>query len=57
MECFIVTQTKTNDTLSESINLLTSRIDAMATNQKIAQQVSHLTWPQGHLPGQPKTNP
>jgi len=37
----------------------------MATHQmamdtqitQIAQQVSHLSRPQGHLPGQPKTNP
>jgi len=65
MERFIVTQSKTNETLSESINLLTSRVNAMAAHQKtmdiqiaqIAQQVSHLSRPQGHLPGQPKTNP
>jgi len=24
---------------------------------QIAQRISHLSWPQGHLPGQPKTNP
>jgi len=62
MECFIATQTKTNETLSESINLLTSTIDAMAAHQKtmdtqIAQQVSHLSQPQGHPSGQPQTNP
>jgi len=34
MEHFIATQTKTNETLSESINLLTSRVDAMIAHQK-----------------------
>ena len=65
MECFIATQTKTNESLGESINLLTSRLDAMAAHQKtmdaqitqIAQYVSHLSQPQGHLPSQPETNP
>ena len=59
MECFIATQTKTNEGLGESINLLTTRIDAVATRQKkmdaqiarIAQQMSYLSRPQGHLPG------
>jgi len=58
MERFIATQSKTNESLSESINLLTSRIDAIATHQKtmdtqitqIAQQVSHMSRHQGHLP-------
>jgi len=65
MERFIATQTKTNESLSESINLLTSRLDAMTTHRKtmdtqitqIGQQVSHLSRPLGHLPGQPETNP
>jgi len=65
MECFIATQTTTNETLKESIHLLTSRVDAMAAHQKtmdtqiaqIAQQVSHLSRPQGQLPGQPEVNP
>jgi len=59
MERFIATQTKTNESLGESINLLTSKLDAMAMHQKImdgqiaqiAQQVSHLSRPQGQLPG------
>jgi len=34
MERFVATQTKTNEALSESINLLTSRVDAMASHQK-----------------------
>jgi len=34
MEHFIATQSKTNETLSESINLLTSRVDAIAAHQK-----------------------
>jgi len=54
----------TNETLNESINLLTSRVDAMIAHKKtmdiqiaqIAQQVSHLSRPQGYLPGQPETN-
>ena len=65
MERFIATQTTTNETLKESIHLLTSRVDAMAAHQKmmdtqiahIAQQVSHLSRPQGQLPGQPEVNP
>jgi len=65
MERFIETQTKNNKSLGESINLLTSRLDVMATHQKtkdgqiaqIAQHVSHLSRPQGHLPSQPETNP
>ena len=64
MERFITTQTKTNEVLSESINQLNSKFDSMATHQKmmdnqiaqIAQQVSHLSRPEGHLPGQPETN-
>jgi len=50
---FIGAQTKTNETLSASINQLNSKFDAMATHQKamdnqisqIAQQVSHLSRP------------
>ena len=65
MEHFIVTQTKNNESLGESVNLLTSRLDVMAAHQKtmdaqiaqIAQQVSHLSRPQGHLPSQPETKP
>jgi len=65
MERFIATQTKINESLGESINLLTSRLDALAVHQKtmdaqitqIAQQVSHLSRPQGDLPSQPETNP
>jgi len=34
MKRFIATQTKINKTLSELINLLISRIDAMAAHQK-----------------------
>ena len=65
MERFIVTQTKTNEVLSESVNQLNSKFDSMATHQKmmdnqiaqIAQQVNQLSRPQGHLPGQSETNP
>jgi len=65
MERFIATQTKTNEALGESINQLNSKFDAMTSHQKatdnqiaqIAQQMSHLSWPQGHLPSQPNTNP
>jgi len=65
MEHFIATETKTNEALSASINQLNSKSDVMATHQKaidtqiayIAQQVSHLLRPQGHLSGQPETNP
>ena len=65
MEQFIATQTKTNEALSASINQLNSKFDAMASHQKamdtqiaqLAQQVNHLSRPQGHLPGQPETNP
>jgi len=57
-----VTQTKTNEALSALINQLTTKFDAMASHQKamdtqIAQHISHLSRPQGHLPGQPETNP
>jgi len=34
MERFIVTQTTTNDTLKESIHLLTSRVDAISTMEE-----------------------
>ena len=65
MERFIQAQTKTNETLSETINQLTSKFDAMASHQglmdtqiaQIAQQVSSLSKPQGQLPGKPETNP
>jgi len=51
MEQFIAAQTKTNKTLSASINQLTSKFNTMAIHQKamdtqiaqIAQQVSHLS--------------
>jgi len=60
-----VTQTRTNEALGESINQLTAKFETMTTHQKmmenqisqIAQQVSHLSKPQGHLPGQPEANP
>jgi len=53
MEQFIPAQTKTNETLSASIDQLKSKFDAMVTHQKamdtqiaqIAQQVSHLSRP------------
>jgi len=65
IEQFIAAQTKTNESLSVSINLLTSKFDDVATHSKamdtqialIAQRVSHLSRPQEHLPGQPETNP
>ena len=65
MERFIVTQTTTNETLKENIQVLTSRVDSMAAHQKtmdtqiaqIAQQVSHLSRSQGQLPGQTEVNP
>jgi len=65
MAQFIAAQTKTNETMIASINQLTSKFNAMATHQmamdtqitQIVQHVSHLSRPQGHLPGQPETNP
>ena len=65
MAQFLAAQTKTNEAVTASITQLTSQFDAMATHQKamdtqvaqIAQQVSHLSRPQGHLPGQAETNP
>lgn len=65
MAQFIATQSKTNETLTASINQLTSKFDTMAAHQKamdtqiaqIAQQVSSLSRPQGQLPGQPEINP
>jgi len=65
MERFITTQTKTNEVLGESVSQLNSKFEATTTHQKmmenqiaqIAQQVSHLSRRQGHLPGQPETNP
>ena len=60
-----MTQTKTNETLSSSINELTSMFKAMAAHHrlmdtqitKIAQQVSSLSRPQGQLLDHPETNP
>ena len=51
MAQFLAAQTKTNETVTVSINQLTSKFDVMATHQKamdtqiaqIAQQVSHLS--------------
>jgi len=65
MAQLLVAQTKINETVTAFINHLTSKFDVMATHQKatdtqiaqIAQQVSHLSRPQGYLPGQPETNP
>jgi len=65
MERFIASQTKTNEALDELVNQLNSKLEAMTTHQKmmenqiaqIEQQVSHPSRPQGHLPGQPETNP
>jgi len=65
MEHFIATQSKTNEALGESVSQLNFKFEAMITHQKmmenqnalIAQQVSHLSRPQWHLPGQLKTNP
>ena len=65
MERFIATQSKTNEALGESVSQLSSKFETVTTHQKmlenqiaqIAQQVSHLSRPQGHLPGQPETNP
>ena len=62
MEQFIANQTKINEALGTLINKMTSKLDAMTTHHKamdtqIAQQVSYLSWPQGHLWGQPETNP
>jgi len=34
MECFIATQTKTNEVLTESINQRNAKFDAMASHQK-----------------------
>jgi len=59
-----MTETKANEALGESINQLTSKFNAIASHQKvmdtqitqITQQVSHLSQPQGHLPGQLETN-
>jgi len=65
MEWFIQTETKTNGALGESMSQLNTTFESMSTHQKmmetrlaqIAQQVSHLSLPLGHLPGQPETNP
>ena len=51
MKQFIAVQTKTNESLSASINLLISKLDAVPTHQKamdtqIPQQVSHLSIPE-----------
>ena len=61
MAQFLAAQTKTNEAVTASIIQLTSKFDAMAIHQKamdhqIAQQVSHLSRPQGHLPGQAEIN-
>jgi len=65
MEHFIASHTKTNEALGESVSQLNSKFEAMTTHQKmmenliaqITQQVSHLSRPPGHLPGQLETNP
>jgi len=65
MAQFLEGQTKTNEAVAASISQLTSTVDTMATHQKamdqqiaqLAQQVSHLSRPQGHLPDQAETNP
>jgi len=65
MAQFLEGQTKTNEAVAALISQLTSKVDAMATHQKamdrqiaqLAQQVSHLSRPQGHLPSQAETNP
>lgn len=65
MERFIATRIRANEALGESVSQLNSKFEVMTTHQKmienqiaqIAQQVSHLSRPQGHLPGQPETNP
>jgi len=65
MERFIQTQTKTNEALGESVSQLNSKFESLSTHQKmmetqlaqIAQQVNHLSRPQGHLSGQPEANP
>ena len=59
-----MTQTKTNKALGESASQLASKFETMTTYQKmmenqiaqIAQQVSHLSRPQGYVSGQPETN-
>jgi len=65
MAQFVMTQSKTNEILTASINQLNSQFEAITAHQKamdtqiaqIAQQVSHLSLPQGHLPVQAETNP
>jgi len=60
-----VTQSKTNEALGELVSQLNSKFKAMTTHQKmienqiaqIAQQVRHLSRPQGRLLGQPNINP
>jgi len=62
---FLVALTKTNEVVTASITQLTSQFNAIATHQKamdtqiaqIAQQVSRLSRPQGHVLGQAETNP
>jgi len=59
MERFLVSQTKTNEALGESVSQLNFKFKTMTTHQKIlenqiaqiAQQVCHLSSPQRHLPG------
>lgn len=65
MERFIQTQSKTNEALGEFVSQLNAKFKSMSTYQKmmenqlaqIAQQVTHISRPQGHLSGQPETNP
>jgi len=65
MGCFIASQTKINEALGESVSQLNSKFKAMITHQKMmqnqmarnTQQMSHLSRPQGYLPGQPETKP
>jgi len=62
---FIQTQTKTNEPLGENISQLNTKFEGLSSHQKmmetqlaqITQQVSHLSRPQRHLPGQLKVNP
>jgi len=59
---FIKTQTKTNEVIDESVSQLNTKFESLSTNQKmmdmqlaqIAQEVSHLSRPQGQLPSYPE---
>ena len=42
MAQFIAAQSKTNETLSASINQLTSKFDAMATHQAMDTQIAQI---------------